>query len=203
MKSLNIVILEDEPIIAMDLKDFCEEMGHKVISVCYNLEHALIEVEHNHPNFALVDIRIGHQDDGIVFGQKMSEDFGIPFIYITSFFDEQTLQTAKETYPTGYLVKPISMGGLSAAIQVGLNNFEKWRPHKDSLLEKLKKIKNTELTSREIEIVQHIMSGKTNYEIAEAQFISVNTVKTHIKNIFAKMNINSRGQLIAYLNNHL
>lgn len=200
MKTLEIIILEDEPIIAMDLKDFCEEIGHSVVALCYDFENALIEVERKNPNFALIDIRIGNRDDGIFFGKRLSEDFGIPFIYITSFFDEKTLNIAKETFPSGYLVKPISFGGLSAAIQVGLANFEKWRPHNDTLIQKLNKINKSELTAREIEVVQHLMTGKTNYEIAQAQFVSVNTVKTHLKNIFGKLDIKSRGQLIAHLN---
>jgi DNA-binding NarL/FixJ family response regulator len=200
MNTYKIIILEDEPIIAMDLKDYCEEMGHAVVAVCYDIKQAITEVETKNPNLALVDIRIGNQDDGIVFGKRLSEDFGIPFIFITSFFDEKTLNVAKDTFPSGYLVKPISSGGLSAAIQVGLANFEKWRPHTNTLIQKLSKISSNELTAREIEVVQQLMKGKTNYEIAHNQFISINTVKTHLKNIFIKLNVKSRGQLIAILN---
>ena len=200
MRTLEILILEDEPIIAMDLKDFCEEIGHTVVAVCYNFEQALIEVEQNNPNFALVDIRIGNQDDGLDFGKRLSEDFGIPFIFITSFFDEKTLNVAKETFPSGYLVKPISFGGLSAAIHVGLTNFEKWRPNTENLIQKLNNISKSELTSRDIEVVQQLLNGKTNHEIALAQFVSVNTIKTHLKNIFTKLEFKSRGQLIAHLN---
>lgn len=200
MNKLKILILEDEPIIAMDLKDFCQEIGHDVVSICYNLEQAMIEVDKVHPNFALVDIRLGSQDDGLVFGKRLSEDYGIPFIYITSFFDENTLNSAKETYPSGYLVKPITFGGLSAAIQIGLKNFEKWRPNNETLIQKINKISCSELTSRELEVVQHLMNGKTNHEIADAQFVTINTIKTHLKHIFIKFNIKSRGQLIAHLN---
>ena len=45
MRTLNILILEDEPIIAMDLKDYCQELGHQVVAVVYTFEQALIEVE--------------------------------------------------------------------------------------------------------------------------------------------------------------
>lgn len=200
MKALSVLILEDEPIIAMDLKDYCEELGHQVVSVAYSMEQALIEVETRHPNFALVDIRIGNKDDGLVFGKKLSEDFGIPFIFITSFFDDKTIQIAKETYPIGYLVKPISCGGLTAAIQVGLSNFQKWRPNGEKLVDKLNNSSLVDLTSRELEVVQHLLIGKTNYEIAQAQFVSVNTIKTHLKNIYLKLDVKSRGQLIALLN---
>ncbi|RAR48900.1 DNA-binding response regulator [Flavobacterium lacus] len=201
MEALTILILEDEPIIAMDLKEYCIELGHQVVSVSYSYEQALIELETKHPNFALVDIRIGHQDSGIEFGKKLSEDYGVPFVFITSFFDEKTLDQAKETFPTGYLVKPISQGGLSAAIQVGVANFLKWRPNGEKQIDKLKKSSIAELTSRELEVIQHLMNGKTNYEISQAQYVSVNTIKTHLKNIYIKLNVKSRGQLIALLNN--
>ncbi|MBP9102713.1 MAG: DNA-binding response regulator [Chitinophagaceae bacterium] len=200
MDALNILILEDEPIIAMDLKDFCIELGHNVVAVCYNYTQALQQAELRNPNFALVDIRIGDKDDGITFGKKLTEEFGIPFIYITSFFDDNTLSQAKSTFPSGYLVKPISRGGLTAAIQVGASNFSKWQPNTQSLTEKMKKISNATLTNREVETIQHLMQGKTNHEIAESQFVTINTVKTHLKNIYLKFDVESRGQLIVLLN---
>lgn len=200
MDTLNILILEDEPIIAIDLRDYCIELGHDVAAVCYNYTQALQQIELRNPNFALVDIRIGDHDDGIELGKKLTEEFGIPFIFITSFFDDKTLNLAKETFPSGYLVKPISRGGLTAAIQVGAANFSKWQLNNQSLEEKIKKLSNSTITNRETEIVQHLMQGKTNHEIAQAQFVAVNTVKTHLKNIFLKFSVESRGQLIVLLN---
>lgn len=200
MNSLKILILEDEPIIAMDLKEYCIEMGHDVVAVCYTAESALQQITLQNPNFALLDIRIGKQNDGITFGKKLTEEYGIPFIYITSFFDDKTIEQAKNNYPTGYLVKPISHGGLSAAIQVGISNFNKWHQSIESLEEKINKLSSSPLTNRELEIVQHLMQGKTNHEIAQAQFVSINTVKTHLKNIFMKFDVDNRGQLIVLLN---
>ncbi len=198
--ALKILILEDEPIIAMDLKDNCLDLGHEVVSVCYTFLQAMEQIEICNPNFALVDIRIGKQDDGIAFGKKLTEEFGIPFIFITSFFDEKTLTEAKATYPYGYLVKPISKGGLVAAIEVGAANFEKWNNGNGSLDEKIDRLAHSSLTKKELEIIKELMQGKTNYEIGESQFVSLNTVKTHLKNIFLKMEVESRGQLIVLLN---
>ncbi|MBK7291394.1 MAG: helix-turn-helix transcriptional regulator [Chitinophagaceae bacterium] len=64
----------------------------------------------------------------------------------------------------------------------------------------MKKISNATLTNREVETIQHLMQGKTNHEIAESQFATINTVKTHLKNIYLKFDVESRGQLIVLLN---
>jgi len=199
-QALKILILEDEPIIAMDLKDNCLELGHEVVSVCYTYAQAIEQIEIKNPNFALVDIRLGKDEDGIIFGKKLTEEFGIPFIFITSFFDEKTLSQAKATFPSGYLVKPISKGGLVAAIEVGASNFQKWNNGNESLEEKIEKLSHSPLTKKELEIVKELMQGKTNFEIGESQFVSLNTVKTHLKNIFLKMEVENRGQLIVQLN---
>lgn len=198
--ALNILILEDEPIIAMDLKAFCEESAYNVVAVCYNYTQAIQEIELQNPNFALVDIRLGNNDYGLQFGKKLNEEFGIPFIYITSFFDDNTIKEAKTTYPSGYLVKPITKGGLTAAIQIGAANFSQWR-NKNNFDEKVKKYSIQPLTNRETEILLHLMQGKTNHEIATAQFVSIHTIKSHLKNLFQKFDVESRGQLIAMMNN--
>ncbi len=199
MESLQILILEDEPYIALDLKEYCIELGNEVIAMCYDYEEALRQIEICKPNFALVDIRIGEHDDGIELGKKLNEEYGIPFIYITSFFDEKTLKAAKATYPSGYLVKPITKGGLTAAVEIGMANFTQWRNTK-KIDEKITAYSNSPLTGRETEILLHLMQGKTNDQIAQAQFVSQNTVKTHLKNIFVKFDVENRGQLIAMMN---
>ncbi len=196
---LRILILEDEPIIALDLRDHCEELGYEVVASCYSLPEALRQVEANHPNFALVDIRIGQRDDGILLGKKLTEEYGIPFIYITSFFDDQTIEDARKTLPAGYLVKPITKGGLDAAIKVGVSNFLKWNQGAVLLDEKIQSKASTPLTARELEMVMDLLKGKTNQEIADSRFISLNTVKTHLKNIYLKLNVESRAQLLVLL----
>ena len=197
--ALQILILEDEPIIAMDLKDYCEELGHEVVAVCYDYPEALHQIDLRQPTFALVDIRLGDYEHGLRFGKKLNEEFGIPFIYITSFFDDKTLQQAKATYPSGYLVKPITKGGLTAAIQIGIANFKQWR-NAHNIEDKIKKYSHSPLTNRETEILQHLLQGKTNHEIAEAQFVSIHTIKTHLKNLFLKFDVENRGQLIVMMN---
>ena len=57
------------------------------------------------------------------------------------------------------------------------------------------------ISEREISVLKLVVEGKTNHEIAESLFISINTVKNHLKNIFKKMNVSSRAEAVAkYLN---
>ena len=62
---------------------------------------------------------------------------------------------------------------------------------------------NTPLTQREFDILEGLYEGKTNRQLAESQFVSVNTVKTHIKNIYEKMNTHTRSETVALIHSLL
>ncbi len=71
--------------------------------------------------------------------------------------------------------------------------------HSD-FLEKLNKFASEPLTQKEVEVLLCIAEGKNNKQAADSLFVSVNTIKTHLKNIFIKLDITSRSEAIVLLN---
>jgi len=100
MKS-NILIVEDEPIIAKDIQSYIVNLNYNVIGkMALDILHA------RQVDLVLLDIHIGGSRDGIDIAEIINEKYDIPFIYLTSFSDETTLDRAKTTKPYGYIVKP-------------------------------------------------------------------------------------------------
>ena len=120
----------------------------------------------------------------------------IPFVFLTSYADKATLERAKHTNPMGYIVKPFNEKDLFATLEIALFNYSQ-RQHPISLnLDVLNERLLSQLTAKEFDILKDIYEGRTNNQMAERNFISVNTVKSHIKKIYDKLDVHSRSQAI-------
>ncbi|MEP2609789.1 MAG: response regulator transcription factor, partial [Cyclobacteriaceae bacterium] len=78
---------------------------------------ALSSIEKNNPDMALLDINIKGEEDGISLASRLE----IPFVFITSFYDQKTIQRASKVNPSGYLVKPFSENELIANVELALS----------------------------------------------------------------------------------
>lgn len=191
---IKILIIEDEPLIARDLKRICVNLGYQVVGIAYKGSQALDMLHSRSYDLVLTDINIKSHQDGIDIGNIIREKYDKPFIYVTSFADANTLSRAKETTPNGYVVKPFDERDIYSSIEIALFNVQKQlKPEfsKEYLNEKL----NVRLTVKEFEIVQDIINGITNPQIANKYFVSENTVKTHIKNIYVKLGAHSKAEM--------
>lgn len=192
----SLLIVEDEPLIAADIEEFCAEKGYPTTGIAYTQEEAIYFLNHKKVDFVLLDIRLGKQDDGLVIGKLLCEEYFIPFVYITSFYDSQTLEKAKNTQPVGYLIKPFRPQDIDVQIKIGMDIHQRISSASIPSFGKLNKNCIYKLSEREYALVVEICKGKSNMEIADKLFISMNTVKTHLKNIFVKLNAKSRSELI-------
>jgi CheY-like chemotaxis protein len=123
--------VEDEAIIALDLKAQLEELGYCVVAISQNGLAALAAVEQHKPALVLMDIRLTGPIDGIETAELIRRDFGTPVVYLTSFSDKETVRRASVTTPCGYLVKPISTTDLQDAIKLTLERTTdrtRWKP---------------------------------------------------------------------------
>lgn len=117
---VNILIVEDESIVALDIKDKVERLGYNVLAVVSSGEKAIEEVKKVQPELVLMDIVLKGEIDGIETARQIREHFDIPIIYLTAHSDTQTLTRAKITGPFGYLVKPFVDSELRKAIETVL-----------------------------------------------------------------------------------
>jgi DNA-binding LytR/AlgR family response regulator len=126
--ALSILIVEDEFVIAEDLRAALLASGYKVFGIARTYEQALEILKKGTPDFALVDITLNTDQTGLELGRMLYEDLNIPYIYVTSHSDISTLEKVKLTYPSGYLLKPFKRESIYAAIEVALVNFNNNHP---------------------------------------------------------------------------
>ena len=142
---------------------------------------------------------MGSKTDGIEIAKVINEKYKIPFIYLTSYSDKATLEMAKITRPWGYLVKPFQEHDLFTSLEIALFNFSSSIKPNNWSIENINKNLISSLTQKEFEILTDLYAGKTNKQLAKDNFVSVNTVKTHLKNIFEKIEVNTRTAAISKL----
>jgi PAS domain S-box-containing protein len=116
-----ILIVEDEPIVALDLQQEIQQMGCEVVGVAESAEEALLAVSNCQTDLALMDIRIVGSMDGIQTARLLRSMYQTPTIFLTSYSDETTIARAARAMPYGYLTKPFQSGELKATLQVALH----------------------------------------------------------------------------------
>ena len=197
MHNINVLIVEDEPLIAEDIRMFLGNIDFSVAGVAYTSSQALDYLANRGPDAVLLDISIKGDMDGIDIAEIINEKYQIPFIYLTSHSDEHTVERAKHTLPYGYIVKPFDERDLLTSLEMAV--FRHAQQHKQGVvtIADINRRIHTPLTEKEFEIMNDICAGLTNKQMAEKNFNSVNTIKFHIKNIFLKMDVSNRTSAIA------
>ena len=123
-KAINILIVEDNVLIADDMQMILEDMGYNVVANVTSYEKAVVALKDNAIDLALLDIQLATEKSGIDIGKHIRENYDIPFVFITSNSDKETLNQAKEVKPNGYLVKPFEEKNLYTTIEITMSNFE-------------------------------------------------------------------------------
>jgi two-component system, response regulator PdtaR len=195
MAQPNILIVEDEPLIAEDIADLCQFKGYAVCGTAYNAGQALIMIKENKPNLVLLDINLNDEIDGTDIADYLNTQVKIPFIYITSYSDKNTIEKVKATQPLGYIVKPFNKEQIYSTIELGWSIIQKPEVA-DFDLEKINGKLLVAIGDREAEILSSVVKGLDTRQIAEAHFISTNTVKYHLKNLYDKLNVHNRVELV-------
>jgi signal transduction histidine kinase len=115
-----IMIVEDERIVALNLKQRLIRLGYDVSAVVTSGEKALAAIAANPPDIILMDIHIDGDIDGIDTASRIPPELHLPVVYLTAYSEEATLERARETRPYGYLLKPFSERELHATMQMVL-----------------------------------------------------------------------------------
>ena len=201
MSELKILIVEDEPIIAENIAMYLDNHDFKVSGIAYDDEEAKNQLSRNLPDAVILDINLDSGTDGIDIADYINRHFQIPFLFLTSYADKETIERAKKVEPSGYIVKPFNEKTLLASLEIAISNFaQRSNQHLPTLnLEKINRTLPSAISEREFDVLKLIYEGKTNQQIANEIFVSVNTVKKHVNNSYLKLDANSRGTAIARL----
>lgn len=201
MNEIKVLIVEDEPVIATNISMYLNNNDFSVSGIAYDYDEAIFQLQDNTPDAVILDIGMENNDDGINIANVINTQYRIPFIFLTSYADKETLQKAKQVEPSGYIVKPFNEKTLLASLEIAISNFANKVNHQSPELDidKLNKHLLSPLTEREFEVLQNIYNGKTNNQIADGMFISVNTIKAHLKSAYLKLDTSSRSTTIKRL----
>jgi signal transduction histidine kinase len=120
MTAPRILVVEDERIIALHLRQQLTKLGYDVPNAVSTGDHALRRVEESPPDLVLMDINLKGKLDGIATAAEIRRSCSVPIIFLTAYSEEHTLTRAAATNPQGYLLKPFSERELHAMIQVTL-----------------------------------------------------------------------------------
>jgi len=120
----SILVVEDEGIIAEDIKMCLQELGYNVLDVVTTGEDALRQVETHEPDLVIMDVVLRGEMDGIETAQIIHERFNIPVVFLTAHSDDPVLVRAKASEPFGYLIKPFRDRELRSTIEMALVKHE-------------------------------------------------------------------------------
>jgi DNA-binding NarL/FixJ family response regulator len=198
MPPTRILIVEDEPAIAHDIAAILTADGYYVCGIAHSSTKAMDYLVTKSPDIALLDISIKGDKDGIDIAHIIKKKYNIPFIFLTSYADKETIERVKETAPYGYIVKPFKERDLAPVIEVALLRKSSETISFPTILQ-LNAALSTPITGMEYEVVKLIWKGLKNQEIADELFLSINTIKTHISNLYTKTDTNNKGSIISFI----
>ncbi len=119
---MNVLIVEDEIIIAAELSQILLEMGYGIAGMAVNYSNAISILANEKPDIAIIDINLGGSKTGVDVGNYINENNKIPFVYLTSNIDAETIENALQTKPNAYLPKPFDRTAIFTSIALALQD---------------------------------------------------------------------------------
>jgi CheY-like chemotaxis protein len=121
MSKETILVVEDETLVGLELKEDLERLGYFVPEVIESGEAVVQAVAHHQPDLVLMDVRLRGSLDGIEAAFQAKAEFDLPVIFLTAYSDADTLRRAALTSPDGFLLKPFDERELAANVQIALS----------------------------------------------------------------------------------
>ena len=138
-KNAKILIVEDERIVADDIKMSVERLGYAISGKASSGKEAIKKAGENNVNLVLMDIILDGKMDGIEAASIIRSRFDIPVVYLTNHADDKTIKRAKISEPFGYILKPVEGRNLHTSIEMALQK----RKLENMLREKEEKLQKT------------------------------------------------------------
>lgn len=122
-EKINILIVEDESIVALDLANGLEKDGYNIAGIADNAEEARQIFIDQEVDIVLMDVNIIGDKDGIDTAIEILKHKAVPVIYLTAFTDQATIERIKQTHPAAFLSKPYNLTNVRIAIDLAVSNF--------------------------------------------------------------------------------
>jgi CheY-like chemotaxis protein len=121
MKKAKILVVEDQNIVALNIRNKLKNLGYTVPGTASTGEEAIRKAELTNADLVLMDIMLKGDMDGIEAAREIKSRFKIPVLYLTAYTDDETLERAKMTEPAGYISKPFKEEDLHSNIEMALH----------------------------------------------------------------------------------
>lgn len=175
MSKTNILIVEDESIVAKDIQNSLKKLGYEVVGVCATGEDAIKNTEELKPDLILMDIMLKSEMSGIDAATQIREKFNIPIIYLTAYADESTLNKAKVSEPYGYIIKPFKEIDLHTSIEMAM-----YKHSKESVVKKERDFLYSVLENKETKGILFVKSNSRLVKVKTSDIYFVEALKDYV-----------------------
>ena len=205
-QTIQVMLVDDHNVVRSGLATFLRAYDDlELVGEAKNGLEALNLCHEKQPDVILMDLMMPEMD-GIAATRAILADYPeIKIIAMTSFEEEQLVQGVLAAGAISYLIKNVTSDELAKAIRDAVSGRSTLSPEAARVLVQATRPTKQplfDLTEREMEVLNLVVQGHSNQQIAEALVISLATVKAHISNILSKLQVSSRAEAIAYAIKH-
>jgi two-component system, NarL family, response regulator LiaR len=205
-QGIRVMLVDDHNVVRSGLATFLRAYDDlDLVGEAKNGLEALNLCHQKKPDVILMDLMMPEMD-GITATQAILAEFPeIKIIAMTSFEDEQLVQGVLAAGAISYLIKNVTSDELARAIRDAVSGRSTLSPEAARVLVQATRPAKqplVSLTEREQEVLNLVVQGNSNQQIAEALFVTIATVKAHMSNILAKLQVSSRAEAIAFAIKH-
>jgi NarL family two-component system response regulator LiaR len=201
-QTIKIMLVDDHNVVRSGLSTFLRAYDDlELVGEAKNGLEAINLCRHKKPAVILMDLMMPEMD-GIAATRAILKDYpDTKIIAMTSFEEEELVQGVLAAGAIGYLIKNVTSDELVKAIRNAVSGKPTLSPEAaKALIHATRPAEHpwSDLTEREMEVLNQVVQGKSNQQIAETMFLSLATVKAHVGNILSKLQVSSRAEAIAF-----
>jgi len=205
-QTIRVMLVDDHNVVRSGLATFLRAFDDlELVAEAKNGWEAVRLCREKKPDVILMDLMMPEMD-GIAATKVISAEYpGIKIIAMTSFEDEQLVQGVLAAGAISYLIKNVTSDELAKAIRDAASGRSTLSPEAARVLVQATRPTKQplfDLTEREMEVLNLVVQGHSNQQIAEVLFVTIATVKAHISNILSKLQVSSRAEAINYAIKH-
>ncbi|MGV9677679.1 response regulator [Nocardia sp. NPDC003482] len=199
---ITVVVADDQTVVRDGLTTVLSLLPDiEVVGEARDGAEAIDLVRRRSPRVALMDLRMPGVDGVTATGVIATDHPGTAVLVLTTYADDASVAAALRAGARGYLTKDAGRAEIAAAVRAVASGHTTLAAEVGARLVSGLRVApppDIDLTDRELDVLRLMAAGHNNSEIAEALFIGVSTVKSHINSLFAKLGVRDRGQAIAY-----
>jgi DNA-binding NarL/FixJ family response regulator len=194
---IRVLLVDDHPVVRLGIRKLIEkEADIEVVGEAENGKEALVKVGELSPDVILLDMEMPEMTGNQVAYHLQEQGASVRILALSAYDDKQYIQELLKNGASGYLIKEEVAESIVEAVRGVARGEQGWVSR--SVAERLSSLlqegdsPQNELTPRELEVLQELVTGKTNQEIGLIMGVSEKTVEKHLRRIFEKMGVVSR-----------